>query len=57
MIVVAVGCLDRWMTVADGMGLQGMFLQWLVVAGYVVVDLYLQCLCHNTYQTLANVLQ
>ena len=30
------GCwvFDRWMTVADGMGVQGVFLQWLVVAGY-----------------------
>ena len=34
MILVAVGCLGRWMTVAGGMGVQGVFLQWLVVAGY-----------------------
>ena len=33
-ILVVVGCLGRWMTVADGMGVQGVFLQWLVVAGY-----------------------
>ena len=33
-ILVVVGCLRRWMTVADGMGVQGVFLQWLVVAGY-----------------------
>lgn len=45
------------MTVVDKMGLQGMNLQWLVVAGYVVAggaDLYLQCLDYNAYQTLAN---
>ena len=33
-ILVAVGCLGRWMMVADGMGVQGVFLQWLVVVGY-----------------------
>ena len=38
MILLAVGCLDRWMTVADGMGLQGVCLQWLVVVGYAVAD-------------------
>ena len=30
------------MTVADGMGLQSVFLHWLMVAGNVVADLYLQ---------------
>ena len=32
MILAAVGCLGRWMTMGNGMGLQGVFLQWLVVA-------------------------
>ena len=55
-VLVVLGGLGRWMTAADGLGLQWVGFcngrWWLVVA-----NLYLQCLGHDTCQTLAHVFQ
>ena len=60
-ILVALWCLGKWMTVADWMGLQWVCFcngwWWLGIWWLVVTDLYLQCLIHNNNQTLANILQ